>query len=142
MPKTESDMPDMTSEEENATPAAKVTEHRTAAEMRADFEDRIESDSHAVERLFNEAASALERTEGPVVEVRDALPFTDWEAMARDLWQILDDVDTLIDVFKPEMTGYVKSVDKHVRRRNEYMHSADGYNLLVTRQRNSSEGGG
>lgn len=48
---------------------------------------------------------------------------------AKSLWSLLDDIDTYSDMFKPELTAYVKAVDKKTRERHQYL-STDGYELF------------
>ena len=52
----------------------------------------------------------------------------DWESIAKALWGLLDDVDTLSDSMKPEVTPYMKAVDRIVRKRHDLLVS-DGYVL-------------
>ena len=59
---------------------------------------------------------------------------TDWEQMAKDLWQLLDDIDTCSDAYKPEKTPYYKAVMIIANKRNQYLESLDGYNLSVVKK--------
>jgi len=52
-----------------------------------------------------------------------------WELIARRLWELLDDIDTAFDHYKPDMKDpFVNYVDHKCRERYDYMDS-DGYNL-------------
>jgi hypothetical protein len=54
-----------------------------------------------------------------------------YELIARRLWQILDDIDTSIDHYKPNMNdNFVNYVDCKVRERSLYANSKDGQNLV------------
>lgn len=44
------------------------------------------------------------------------------------LWQLLDDIDTAGDMFKPEITPYFNYVVKKAEERHKYLIS-DGFNL-------------
>jgi hypothetical protein len=49
--------------------------------------------------------------------------------IARRLWELLDDIDTAFDHYKPDMKDpFVNYVDHKCRERYDYMDS-DGYNL-------------
>jgi hypothetical protein len=54
------------------------------------------------------------------------------------LWDLLDDIDTAGDMFKPEITPYFKYVNDKADERHKYLRS-DGYNLFDIKQ---NEGGG
>lgn len=45
------------------------------------------------------------------------------------LWSILDDIDTGLDMFKPDSTPYTEYVIKLLKRRFEIL-TSDGYNLF------------
>lgn len=53
----------------------------------------------------------------------------DWETKARELWAIIDDIDTALDVHNPFLRSYEKAVIKHCARRNAIMDSPDGRKL-------------
>lgn len=53
-----------------------------------------------------------------------------WTKRAHDLWQLLDDIDTLGDSMKPPINAYFKKVNEIVRRRASILHS-DGQRLFV-----------
>ncbi len=55
-----------------------------------------------------------------------------WEAIARALWGLLDDIDTAGDMFKPERQAHERYVQAKANKRNDYMHSPDGYALVPT----------
>jgi len=44
------------------------------------------------------------------------------------LWQLLDDIDTASDIFKPEQTDFYKYVMAKAQERHRYLVS-DGFNL-------------
>lgn len=48
--------------------------------------------------------------------------------VAEILWQLLDDIDTAEDAFKPETTPHFKYVNKKHQERHKYIHT-DGYKL-------------
>jgi hypothetical protein len=66
----------------------------------------------------------------PVAETAKNLPEqdTNWKFIAEKLWDLLDDISTLGDVYKPEHTPYFHAVNKVCEKRGEYLES-DGYNL-------------
>lgn len=53
----------------------------------------------------------------------------EWKNKAEALWKLLDDIDTLGDMIKPEVSPYFTNVNKLVGRRFQHLHS-DGYNLF------------
>lgn len=55
---------------------------------------------------------------------------TDWEAMAKELWGLLDDVSAAGDQFKPDRTGYTRAVDSICEKRSQYLYSPDGHTLV------------
>jgi hypothetical protein len=54
-----------------------------------------------------------------------------WKEKAEQLWQLLDDIDTLGDALRPEQTPYFDAVERLHRRRHEILKS-DGYVLSAT----------
>jgi hypothetical protein len=56
-------------------------------------------------------------------------PVIDWEFIARGLYQILDDIDTASDHYKPEKSMYTHYVMEKVREKSNYMWS-DGYDIF------------
>lgn len=46
-----------------------------------------------------------------------------------ELWKIIDDIDTALDGYKPEMTPFVKFIIKKVEERFKIL-SSDGYKLI------------
>lgn len=60
--------------------------------------------------------------------------FRESETAEEKLWQLLDDIDTAGDVFKPEITEYFKYVVKKTEERHKYLIS-DGFTL---RRRNGN----
>ena len=55
----------------------------------------------------------------------------EWKLKAEELWKLLDDIDTAGDMFKPEINGYFKYVQKKVEQRFKQMES-DGYKIINT----------
>ena len=54
--------------------------------------------------------------------------FMEGETAEEKLWQLLDDIDTASDMFKPEQTGFYKYVMAKAEERHKYLVS-DGYTL-------------
>lgn len=54
----------------------------------------------------------------------------DWEARAKALWKLLDDIDTLGDSMKPEVTPYFRAVNGIAEKRHALLKS-DGYELTL-----------
>lgn len=54
----------------------------------------------------------------------------DWEAIARAMWGLLDDVSTLGDQYKPDQTPYVRAVGRVCEQRGQYLYSPDGQSLV------------
>ena len=48
--------------------------------------------------------------------------------IAEALWNILDNIDTASDIYKPEQTGFYKYVMNEAYKRH-YLLKTDGYNL-------------
>jgi len=48
------------------------------------------------------------------------------------LWNLLDDISTAGDMFKPDDTPFVKYVLKKCEERGKYLGSLDGYTLVRT----------
>lgn len=63
----------------------------------------------------------------PLIEQPASLE--EWKDKAEKLWCLLDDIDTAIDMFKPDLTPYVRYVDKKHKLRFEHMES-DGYKVI------------
>jgi hypothetical protein len=53
-----------------------------------------------------------------------------WEEIAKALWGLLDDIDTLSDMYKPGKTPYFEAVAERTARRFDYLES-DGYGLFL-----------
>lgn len=53
---------------------------------------------------------------------------TNWREVAEKLWELLDDISTASDVYKPEQNGFYEHVMKKADERNKYFDS-DGYKL-------------
>lgn len=53
-----------------------------------------------------------------------------WEERTKALWKLLDDIDTVGDVYKPERNHYFKYICKKVAQRFQYLKS-DGYELYL-----------
>ena len=47
------------------------------------------------------------------------------------LWDLLDDISTAGDMFKPEHTPYFKYVNKKCEERSGVANSLDGYTLTI-----------
>jgi hypothetical protein len=45
------------------------------------------------------------------------------------LWDLLDDIDTAFDGYRPEMEAFERYVEKKVNARHQILHS-DGYKLF------------
>lgn len=62
-----------------------------------------------------------------------------WKARAEALWQLLDDIDTGSDMFKPHDEKSYKAFYEYAmaraERRHKYLHSPDGYKLVVTEEK-------
>lgn len=54
----------------------------------------------------------------------------EWRSKAEALWQLLDDIDTASDIFKPEQTNFYKYIMEKAGKRGKYLIS-DGYNLFA-----------
>lgn len=61
-------------------------------------------------------------------QFRGPQPLVDWKQAAKDLWQLLDDIDTLGDSMHPEVTAYFERVNRIAEKRHRILHS-DGYEL-------------
>jgi hypothetical protein len=53
-----------------------------------------------------------------------------WEERAKALWKLLDDIDTLGDSMKPEVTPYFRAVNQIAEKRHVLLRS-DGYELTL-----------
>ena len=58
-----------------------------------------------------------------------------WEEIAEGLYNLLDDIDTSSDVFKPEMNNFYKYVMKKQGEKNKYAYSPNGYKLIFNVKR-------
>ena len=57
-----------------------------------------------------------------------------YEAIAKELWQLLDDIDTASDIFKPTDIDSYKAFYKYVMRKSEERHEyfeSNGYDLTL-----------
>jgi hypothetical protein len=52
-----------------------------------------------------------------------------WEDVARELWQLLDNISTIGDIAKGDNVAYRAMVEKEQVKRGLYMQSTDGYTL-------------
>lgn len=52
-----------------------------------------------------------------------------WQTIAEKLWKLLDDIDTLSDVHKPEQTEFYKAVMAKVNKRHTLLSCFDGQSL-------------
>ena len=50
--------------------------------------------------------------------------------IAEKLWDLLDDIDTASDMFKPEKTPFYDHIMKKVYERKKYLISPDGQKLI------------
>jgi hypothetical protein len=57
-----------------------------------------------------------------------------WKQIAIKLWELLDDISTASDMFKPEMNSFYNYTMKKTEERGKYMESSDGYNLYPLKQ--------
>ena len=58
-------------------------------------------------------------------------PLVQWKERAEKLWQLLDDIDTLSDIFKDnEPAGFHRAVLVRVAKRHKILES-DGHHLFV-----------
>lgn len=55
-------------------------------------------------------------------------PSRSWQEIAEHLFQLLDDIDTASDMFKPEHTDFYRYVMRKANARFEVA-TSDGYNL-------------
>ncbi len=51
-----------------------------------------------------------------------------YKLIAHELWDLLDDIDTYGDMFKPEQGAYFRAVNRKVLKRFKYM-TSDGYTI-------------
>jgi hypothetical protein len=57
-----------------------------------------------------------------------------YKLIAQRLWNILDDIDTAFDHYKPDMqNNFVNYVNHKCRERGEYANSLDGQTLTFTK---------
>jgi hypothetical protein len=56
----------------------------------------------------------------------------------RQLWGILDDIDTASDVFKPEQTNFYKYIMEKLKERFKYI-TTDGYELYHKKELTSAQ---
>lgn len=47
-----------------------------------------------------------------------------YKEIAHQLWDIIDNISTFGDIFKPEITAYFNAVSKECERRSDYLTSA------------------
>ncbi len=52
-----------------------------------------------------------------------------WIEKAETLWQLLDDIDTYGDMYKPPINEYFKAVNKKASERHKILYS-DGHKLI------------
>lgn len=58
-------------------------------------------------------------------------PEPDYEAVAMELYTILDDIDTLSDIYKSDDRGYRAAVNVLLQRRKHFC-TTDGYNVVFS----------
>lgn len=78
-------------------------------------------------------AIAIPKSDARLKEVPATLE--EWKAKAEALWQLLDDIDTAEDMFKPAMTNYSEYVNAKHKERFKHLES-DGYKLFNTKDTN------
>ena len=83
--------------------------------FRKDLESKMQNPKFKIEYLQSKLLEAEKQ-----VEERTNI--------AELLWQLLDDIDTAGDMFKPEITEHFKYVNKKHKQRHKYI-SSDGYKL-------------
>jgi len=78
-------------------------------------------------------AKALLGSMGKLPELKEkSATLEQWKAKAEFLWQLLDDIDTAGDMFKPEITSYFKYINNKAAFRFQAMES-DGYKIINTK---------
>lgn len=60
--------------------------------------------------------------------MKEEITLENWEYIAKELWKLLDDIDTASDIFKPESDSFYEYAMEKVRKRSQFMKS-DGYDL-------------
>lgn len=54
-----------------------------------------------------------------------------WQKISLELWSLLDDIDTGLDMYKPEMNNFTKYVSYKVGQRFEWL-TSDRYRVFPT----------
>lgn len=82
--------------------------------------------------LFSGWGGELEECERAVVENREPIPSRRPQAEIdrEELWQLLDDIDTVSDMVKSDDAAYRRLVEKIQAKRNAIGYSPDGHGLL------------
>ena len=57
-----------------------------------------------------------------------------WQNIAIELWDILDDIDTSLDMFKPQMENFERYVVRKVGTRFQWL-TSDGYRVFPTAEK-------
>ena len=96
----------------------KLQKVKEALEFIVVREDFSFAECTEAELIWNTAKEAL-------TELKE---FMEGETAEEKLWQLLDDIDTASDMFKPEQTGFYKYVMAKAQERHRYLVS-DGFNL-------------
>ncbi len=55
----------------------------------------------------------------------------DWKLKAEKLWELLDDIDTYFDMFKPDMEAFERRVEDKCQQRHKHL-ASDGWHLYPT----------
>jgi hypothetical protein len=68
---------------------------------------------------------------GKVIEVK--ADENTWKLIAEKLWELLDDIDTAGDLFKPPINRFFRYITDKSTQRHKYLKS-DGQTLILTRE--------
>ncbi len=66
---------------------------------------------------------------GPTANTENEMTEEKWQKIAEDLWNLLDDIDTASDMFKPEMNNFYKYTMNKAGERFKLI-TSDGYSLF------------
>lgn len=61
--------------------------------------------------------------------MKEELTIENWKCIAKELWKLLDEIDTASDMFKPEFNNFYRYAMVRVEKRHEFMKS-NGYDLF------------
>ncbi len=76
--------------------------------------------------MFDGEPEHCEGVGAPTILLREELE--DWKQRATALWDIIDNIDTLGDMYHPEITPYFSAVNRETLKRHRFM-TSDGYIL-------------